>query len=97
MLRSYHERTQHLFHHLQPTVTGREKRHIFEDQLENPRVNKFWDRKKREVVEERKGVHHLVQCWAQQGHKVSPFLSCPSFFSINLSGSGPRRDLLYLL
>ena len=47
---------QHLLHHLQPTVTGREKRHIFEDQLENPCVNKFWDRKKKEVVEERKGV-----------------------------------------
>jgi hypothetical protein len=86
-----------LFHHLQPIVTGKEKRHLFEDQLENPRVNKFWDRKKKEVVEERKGVHHLVQCWAQQAHKVSPFL-CPSFFvSIIVSGSGPRRDLLYLL
>jgi hypothetical protein len=47
MLRSYHERTQHLFHHLQPIVTGKEKRHLFEDQLENPRVNRFWDRMSR--------------------------------------------------
>ena len=72
MLHSYHERTQHLFHHLQPTVTGTEKRHLFEG--ENPRVNRFWDRKTEKVVEERKGVHHLVQCWAQQAHKVSLFL-----------------------
>lgn len=69
MLTSYHERTQHLFHHAQPIVTKKERRHLFEDQDDqNPRINTFYDHASKMNVEERKGVLHLVQCWHQQGH-----------------------------
>lgn len=80
MLISYHERTQHLFHHYQPSVNGSEKRHLINMNEENPRINTFWDKKKKKRVEERKGVLHLVQCWHPQGNtKVSPFLLRPFF------------------
>jgi len=67
----------------QPTITGPEKRHLFESGLENPRVNRFYDRKTKEVVEERKGVRHIVQAWPQKAHKESPFLR--SFFFLSYS------------
>jgi len=81
MLTSYHERTQHLFHHLQPVINGPEKRHLIDYGEKNPRVNRFLDRKTMKHVEERKGVRHIVQCWQQQGHKVSLFV-CFSFLLI---------------
>jgi hypothetical protein len=84
MLTSYHERTQHLFHHVQPVITGPEKRHLFCEDDENPRVNTFYDLGTQMNIEERKGVLHLVQCWHQQGHpNVSPFFSLLSFFLIS--------------
>ena len=98
MLTSYHERTQHLFHHAQPVVTGTEKRHLFDEESPNPRVNTFYDHASKMYLEERKGVLHLVQCWHQQGHpNVSPnFLFFPFLISPP-SASWPRRQLLCIL
>ena len=57
-----------MFHHLQPVLNGPEKRHLFDEKEENPRINRFRDKKTGAMVEERKGILHFVQCWPAQGH-----------------------------
>lgn len=79
-----------MFHHLQPVITGPEKRHLFDQNEQNPRVNRFLDKKTGAIVEERKGVLHLVQCWPAQGHPdVSSFLLLLSLFLTSSQELGP--------
>ena len=43
-LRSCHEQTQHLFHHVQPQISGPEKRHLFARKEPNLQIIQFKDR-----------------------------------------------------
>ena len=83
-MKPYLERTQHLCHHVQPRITGPEKRHLIDSQDPAPRVNQFIDKATGKMVEERKGVHHIVQCWTAQGkpnvsHLLFTFVLFPFF------------------
>ena len=73
---------QHLFHFFQPRIMGPEKRHLFDSEERNPRINEFRNLSTGEMIEERKGVHHIIQCWMAQGNpNVSrPFAFICSFW-----------------
>ena len=94
MLRSYHERTQQLFHYFQPKVSGSEKWHLFNSQDKSPHVNVIFDKSTGKFIEERKGVHHIIQCWTAQGKPNVYFpLLLFTTFSNNASGTLPWRNL----
>ena len=71
MIRLYHRSVQTLSSELRPNLPLSDARHELELEDGDPRVLKYIDKRdpgNPKSCEERKGVHHLVHGWQQQGH-----------------------------
>lgn len=81
LLERYHMATQKLCAVIQPGLDSTRKRHAVDDASGNPRVFRYDVEDREEVMEERRGIHHLVHGWHQQGH---PADVCKSYYTVIL-------------
>jgi len=93
MILRYHESVQILASVLQPEMALQDARHELTFQDQDPRVLEYQNKQdpmNPTVVQERRGVLHLVHGWQQQGQreKVGNYCLCYGSLAIDLLPQG---------